>query len=118
MDEFVSYIQYNKKMYNESLAGFINEINNDEEEIKYANWHYKHFHSNWLFKLWKNLNKYDTQSIHIIREEGHLDYIIKPTNWTLISRLVDLTDKKFMRIFGDLIDMDFASKYNPTYEYL
>jgi hypothetical protein len=115
MDELIHYISENQKKYYDEYKEFLADIENDEEERDYERWHSKHFNSNWFLNLWKSISKYDVEIIQQVIEDKQMDYIIRQVNWVLMSRLVDLTDKKFMAVFGRLLSMDFAKKYNDTY---
>jgi hypothetical protein len=116
MDELIQYLSKNKKNYYNEYNEFMIDIENDEEERDYTRWHSKHFNSVWFLNLWGTISKYDIEMIQQVIKDKHIDFIIQRVNWILMSRLVDLTDKKFMHVFGDRLSMEFAKEYNNTYK--
>lgn len=115
MDELITYIKENKKVYHQKYEDTMNNVENDPEEFMYLRWHSKHFNSEWFFNIWINISNYDIEIIQKFIDEKHLDFITKRVNWTLISRQCNFNDEKFMTIFGDKLCMDFAKIYNNTY---
>jgi hypothetical protein len=118
MDGLIKDISKNKKKYYDDYKKFMINIKNDENYRYYESWYSIQFNNNWFLKLWKSISKYNIKMILQIIEDKYMDYIIREVNWIVMSRLVDLNDKKFITIFGDRLSLEFTKNYNNIYNQL
>lgn len=104
-----------KKDITDGINKMIKNLDEDEED--YIGYHMKHYKSNWFFEIWDILKKYPVETIEkIIDDDSKLKPLVDSLNWTLISRLCDFNDEKFMKLFKHNLRMSFAKDYNPTYK--
>lgn len=88
------------------------------DEDPYFDFYYevKHLKVNTFLEAWEYVRKMDSETIKLIVDSGYFRYLGFECNWTLMSRKCDLRDELFMGFFGHIINMEFAKKYNPTYD--
>lgn len=89
----------------------------DPEEEHYMEWNCKHYRISNLYDAWNFVSSLTPETKQVILDSKILKSEgIGSMNYTTFSRRINFNDTEMVEYYKDLINMEFAQRFNPTYK--